>query len=387
MSLAEQGKAVIILSSEAPEVQKVCHHIYCMYQGEITARLKGEEATEDEIMSYATGSKRRPQILANVNTIKQPNPQTSTTKSRLSWLWSEYSVIIAFLVIFMAAAVMNPRFLDINNQLNILMQVSIIGIVALGMTVVMLSGGIDLSVGSVLVFVGVISVLAMNATGSIFVAILTALVVGSFAGFLNGLMVAKGRIASFIATLGMMAAARSIALYIAEGGSISGEVSGFTAIANSNLWIFDFPVIIFFVMTALVYVLMHKTRFGRYVYALGSNEKAALLSAIRVDRVKIGIYSLVGLLVSVAAIIETSRLNSISSSSSGVQYELDAIAAVIIGGTRMTGGRGKIMGTFFGVLILGILNNMMNLMNVSPHLQGFVKGLIIIIAVVFQKRE
>jgi ribose transport system permease protein len=331
--------------------------------------------------------KGRPKTLANVNTIKQPNQETSTTKSRLSWLWSEYSVIIAFLVIFIAASAMNPRFLDINNQLNILMQVSIIGIVALGMTVVMLSGGIDLSVGSVLVFVGVISVLAMNATGSIFVAIITALAVGSFAGFLNGLMVAKGRIASFIATLGMMAAARSIALYIAEGGSISGEVSGFTAIANSDLWIFDFPVIIFFVMTALMYVLMHKTRFGRYVYALGSNEKAALLSAIRVDRVKIGIYSLVGLLVSVAAIIETSRLNSISSSSSGVQYELDAIAAVIIGGTRMTGGRGKIMGTFFGVLILGILNNMMNLMNVSPHLQGFVKGLIIIIAVVFQKRE
>lgn len=331
--------------------------------------------------------KGRPKKLANVNTIKQPNPQTSTAKSRLSWLWSEYSVIIAFLVIFLAASIMSPRFLDINNQLNILMQVSIIGIVALGMTVVMLSGGIDLSVGSVLVFVGVISVLALNATGSIFVAIITALAVGSFAGFLNGLMVAKGRIASFIATLGMMAAARSIALYIAEGGSISGEVSGFTAIANSDLWIFDFPVIIFFVTTALMYVLMHKTRFGRYVYALGSNEKAALLSAIRVDRVKIGIYSLVGLLVSVAAIIETSRLNSISSSSSGVQYELDAIAAVIIGGTRMTGGRGKIMGTFFGVLILGILNNMMNLMNVSPHLQGFVKGLIIIIAVVFQKRE
>lgn len=331
--------------------------------------------------------KGRPIKLANVNTIKQPNQQTSTTKSRLSWLWSEYSVIIAFLVIFIAAAILNPRFLDMNNQLNILMQVSIIGIVALGMTVVMLSGGIDLSVGSVLVLVGVITVLALNATGSILVAILTALVVGSFAGFLNGLMVAKGRIASFIATLGMMAAARSIALYIAEGGSISGEVSSFTAIANSDLWIFDFPVIIFFAMTALVYILMHKTRFGRYVYALGSNEKAALLSAIRVDRVKMGVYTLVGLLVSVAAIIETSRLNSISSSSSGVQYELDAIAAVIIGGTRMTGGRGKIMGTFFGVLILGILNNMMNLMNVSPHLQGFVKGLIIIIAVVFQKRE
>lgn len=331
--------------------------------------------------------KGRPKKLANINIIKDHHQQTSTTKSRLSWLWSEYSVIIAFLIIFIAASIMSPRFLDINNQLNILMQVSIIGIVALGMTVVMLSGGIDLSVGSVLVLVGVITVLALNATGSILIAVLTAFLVGSFAGLLNGLMVAKGRIASFIATLGMMAAARSIALYIAEGGSISGEVSSFTAIANSDLWIFDYPVIIFFIMTALVYILMHKTRFGRYVYALGSNEKAALLSAIRVDRVKIGVYSLAGLLVSVAAIIETSRLNSISSSSSGVQYELDAIAAVIIGGTRMTGGRGKIMGTFFGVLILGILNNMMNLMNVSPHLQGFVKGLIIIIAVVFQKRE
>lgn len=329
--------------------------------------------------------KGRPKKLANI--VKEYNSHSSNIKNRLSWLWSEYSVIIAFLIIFIAASIVSPRFLDINNQLNILMQVSIIGIVALGMTVVMLSGGIDLSVGSVLVLVGVMTVLALNSTGSILVAIFTACVVGSFAGFLNGLMVAKGRIASFIATLGMMAAARSIALYTAEGGSVSGEVSGFTAIANSDLWLIDYPIIIFLIMTALVYILMHKTRFGRYVYAIGSNEKAALLSAIRVDRVKIGVYSLVGLLVSVAAIIETSRLNSISSSSSGVQYELDAIAAVIIGGTRMTGGKGKIIGTFFGVLILGILNNMMNLTNVSPHLQGFVKGLIIIIAVLFQKRE
>nr|WP_176466459.1 ABC transporter permease [Terribacillus saccharophilus] len=325
--------------------------------------------------------------LADTNSLKEQKPQISPIKGKLSWLWSEYSVIIAFIIIFIAASVLSPRFLDMNNQLNILMQVSIIGIVALGMTIVMLSGGIDLSVGSVLVLVGVVTVLALNATGSIWIAVLTAFIVGSIAGFLNGIMVAKGRIASFIATLGMMAAARSIALYIAEGGSISGEVSGFTAIANNNLWIFDYPIIIFLIMTVLVYILMHKTRFGRHVYAIGSNEKAALLSAIRVDRIKIGVYSLAGLLVSIAAIIETSRLNSISSSSSGVQYELDAIAAVIIGGTRMTGGRGKIIGTFFGVLILGILNNMMNLMNVSPHLQGFVKGLIIIIAVVFQKRE
>ncbi|ETP69783.1 hypothetical protein G159_05495 [Planococcus glaciei CHR43] len=324
--------------------------------------------------------------MANIDA-KEYKPHGSTAKSRFSWLWSEYSVIIAFVIIFIASSIMNPRFLEMNNQLNILMQVSIIGIIAMGMTVVMLSGGIDLSVGSVLALAGVISVLALNASGSILVGVFTALLVGSFAGFLNGLMVAKGRIASFIATLGMMAGARSIALYIADGGSVSGEVTGFTAIANSDFWIFDVPVLIFIAMTALVFILMHKTRFGRYVYALGSNEKAALLSAIRVDRIKIGVYTLIGMLVGVAAVIETSRLNSISSSSSGAQYELDAIAAVIIGGTRMTGGRGKIIGTLFGVLILGILNNMMNLMNVSPHLQGFVKGLIIIIAVVFQKRE
>ncbi|SET55480.1 monosaccharide ABC transporter membrane protein, CUT2 family [Oceanobacillus limi] len=322
--------------------------------------------------------------------LHEPSPQqqsSTTMKDRLNWLWSEYSVIIAFLIIFIVASMMSPRFLDLTNQLNILMHVSIIGIISLGMTIIMLSGGIDLSVGSVLALVGVLTVMAMNASGSIIIGLLTACIVGAFAGFLNGILIAKGKIASFIATLGMMAGARSIALYTANGGSISSEVDGFSAISNSKLGMIHYPVIIFIIMTVLVFILMHKTRFGRYVYAIGSNEKAALLSGIRVDRVKIGVYSLAGLLVSAAAIIETSRLNSISSSSSGMQYELDAIAAVIIGGTRMTGGRGKIIGTFFGVLILGILNNMMNLMNVSTHLQGFVKGLIIIIAVVFQKRE
>lgn len=332
--------------------------------------------------------KGRQLLLANIKLKENDSIEgKSNLRNHLAWLWSEYSVIIAFLVIFIASSIISPRFLDIQNQFNILMQVSIIGIISLGMTVVMISGGIDLSVGSVLALTGVMTVIALNASGSIFIAILVGFAIGTFAGFLNGLMVAKGKIASFIATLGMMAAARSIALYIANGGSISGEELAFTMIANSKLWIIQYPIIFFFIMTVFVYILMHKTRFGRYVYALGSNEKAALLSAIRVDRVKIGVYSLAGFLVSIAAIIETSRLNSISSSSSGMAYELDAIAAVIIGGTRMTGGRGKIIGTLFGVLILGILNNMMNLMDVSPHLQGFVKGLIIIVAVVFQKRE
>ncbi|SDI56622.1 ABC transporter permease [Natribacillus halophilus] len=307
--------------------------------------------------------------------------------SRLSWIWTEYSVIIAFLILFVVSSILSPRFLEFSNLMNILMQVSIIGVIALGMTMIMLSGGIDLSVGSVLALVGVFSVIALNASGSIFIAIITALAVGAFTGFLNGFMVAKLKIAAFIATLGMMAAARSIALYTSDGGSISGEVEGFSAISNSSIGAVQSPIFIFGLMAVLVFILLHQTRFGRYVYAIGSNEKGALLSGIRVDRIKMAVYTLAGMLVSVAAIIETSRLNSISSSSSGQLYELDAIAAVIIGGTRMTGGRGKVVGTLFGVLILGILNNMMNLMNVSPYLQGFVTGLVIIIAVVFQKRE
>lgn len=306
----------------------------------------------------------------------------------MNWLWSEYSVIIAFVVIVLFAVVVNGGdFASYNNLLNILRQVSIIGIISLGMSVVMLSGGIDLSVGAVLAFIGAITIIILNDTGSIPIALLTAIGAGAAIGFLNGIMITKGKIASFIATLGVMAAARSLGLYIANGGSIAGKVKGYTSIANNEFFGISYPIIIFLAVTVVIYVLLHKTKFGRYVYAIGSNERAALLSAIRVDRVKIGVYMLCSILVGLAAVIESSRLNSISSASSGLSYELDAIAAVIIGGTRMTGGRGKVIGTFFGILILGILNNTMNLIGVSPYLQGLVKGLIIIIAVLLQKKD
>jgi len=311
----------------------------------------------------------------------------SNLYTRLTWLWSEYSVVIAFLIIVVLASLLNNDFLSVSNVTNILRQVSIIGIISLGMTIVMISGGIDLSVGAALAFIGGTGVLTLNATGSISIAIIVAVLTGALIGLINGLLVTKGKIASFIATLGMMASARSLILYISHGGSVSGTVKEYTSIANSELFGISYPVYIFVILTILLFVLMHKTRFGRYVYAIGSNEKAALLSAIRVDRVKTSVYVLCSVLVSFAAIIESSRLNSVSSSSSGLSYELDAIAAVIIGGTRMTGGKGKIIGTFIGVLILGILNNMMNLMNVSPYLQGLVKGLIIIVAVLLQKKD
>jgi ribose transport system permease protein len=295
--------------------------------------------------------------------------------------------MIAFLVIFILASLLNSDFLTFTNLINIIRQVSIIGIISLGMTLVMLSGGIDLSVGSVLAFTGAITLLALNASESVLLSLLTAIAVSASIGLINGLLITKGKIASFIATLGMMAAARSLVLYIAQGGSISGKVESYTEIANGDLFGIAYPIYIFLVMTLLIFMIMHKTRFGRYIYAIGSNEKAALLSAISVNKVKIGVYMLCSMLVGVAAVIESSRLNSVSSASSGLSYELDAIAAVIIGGARMSGGRGKVIGTFFGVMILGILNNTMNLMNISPYLQGLVKGLIIIIAVLLQKKD
>ena len=314
--------------------------------------------------------------------------QNTRMVRNLYWLWSDYSVIFAFLAIIIMAVIVNGSdFASYNNLMNILRQVSIIGIISLGMTVVMLSGGIDLSVGAVLAFIGAITILALNKTGSVWVAVIAALAIGAGIGFLNGLLITKGRIASFIATLGAMAAARSLSLYIANGGSIAGDVQGYTSIANGKLFGVAFPIVFFLAITFVIYILMHHTKFGRYVYAIGSNEKAAILSAIRVDRVKIGVYMLCSALVGIAAIIESSRLNSISSASSGISYELDAIAAVIIGGTRMTGGRGKVVGTLFGVLILGVLNNTMNLIGVSPYLQGLVKGLIIIVAVLLQKKD
>ncbi len=301
--------------------------------------------------------------------------------------FSEHSILVVFFVIVLVAGLANGHFFTLGNIINILRQVSIIGTISLGMTIVILTGGIDLSVGSVLALVGGITLASLNLSGSIFLAIITALVSGGLIGLFNGLLIAKGKITPFIATLGVMASARSIILFALKGGSLSGNVDAYMDIAGTDFLGLAIPIYIFLILTVLVYILLKKTRSGRYFYALGSNERATLLSAINVDRVKLLAYSLCGVLVGVAAIIETSRLNSISASSSGHSYELDAIAAVIIGGTRMSGGKGSIIGTFLGVLILGVLNNTLNLMNISPYLQGLVKGIIIIVAVLMQKKK
>lgn len=314
--------------------------------------------------------------------------QTSLSpRQRIADLWNQYSVLIAFVLISVVASILSDNFLSPTNLLNIVRQASIIGIVALGQSIVILSGGFDLSVGAVLALVGSLGLRVLNGSQSLGLAVLVTIGAAVLVGAVNGLIIAKGKIAPFIVTLGMMATARSIVLYTTQGGSISGKLSSYTGIAGGQFLGISYPIYIFVLSVLLIFVVLRQTRFGRYIYAIGSNEKATLLSAIRVDRVKIGAYMLCSALVGVAAVIESSRLNSISSSSSGLSYELDSIAAVVIGGTRLSGGKGSIWGTFLGVLILAILNNIINLLNVSPYLQGLVKGVIIIVAVLLQKKE
>lgn len=303
------------------------------------------------------------------------------------FLWMEYSALFALILLIVVAGILNPRFLTSQNLINIVRQVSIIGIIAMGMTVIIISGGIDLSVGSVMALSGVTGMTVLNATGNIFLCIASTIIVAILSGFIIGMLVTKGKIAPFIATLGMMAVARSLAMFFIRGGNVVGQVKAYTVISRGTLFGLRYPIYVFIVVTIIIWAVMKKTRFGRHVYATGSNEKATLLSAINVDRVKIGVYVLGGLLVSVAAVMEGATLNAISSANSGHQYELDSIAMVIIGGTRLEGGRGNIFGTFVGVLLIGVLNNLLNLMNVSPFLQGTVKGLIIITAVLLQRRR
>lgn len=317
-------------------------------------------------------------------------PASATIKTygnRLTSFWSQYSYLIAFALVFLIACLTSDVFFTKTNLMNILYQVSIIGIIALGMSLVILIGGIDLSVGSVLAFCGTMILLTLNATHNIFLAVLAGLGMGAVIGLVNGVFITRAKIAPFIMTLGSMATFRSLALFLNKGGGITGTVMSYANIANGNLCGIAYPIYLFLVMTALVHLVTTKLPYGRHLYAIGSNEKAATLSAIAVSKIKISVYTLCGLLVGISAIIESSRLCSVSASSSGVSYELDAIAAVIIGGTSMSGGRGTIIGTFFGVLILGILNNILNLADVSPYLQGMVKGIIIIFAVLIQRKD
>ncbi|RRD63396.1 ABC transporter permease [Fretibacterium sp. OH1220_COT-178] len=290
---------------------------------------------------------------------------------------------------------MSPYFLKLQNLVNIVRQVSYTGIIGLGMTFVIISAGIDLSVGSVLAFTGAVVILTMNALLPMLqsevlvlaLGIIAGVSVGACAGAFNGLMITRGRIAPFIVTLGTMAIFRSLTLYIGDAGEIQSRNALYGSFGMGSVLGIPVPVIVFLGIALVLHLVLNNTRYGRYLCAVGSNQRVALFSAIDVDRIRFYAYTLTGALVGVSAVLLGSRFNAVSTSNMGLAFELDAIAAVIIGGTAMSGGRGTIWGTVWGGLILGIINNMMNMVGVSPYLQGTVKGLVIIVAVYVQRQK
>jgi ribose transport system permease protein len=268
----------------------------------------------------------------------------------------------------------------VSNLLNIAQQTSINAIVAAGMTFVIVSGGIDLSVGSIVALAGVALGAMLQGGQSPFIAIPGAIAVGTGCGFLNGLLVSVGGLPPFIATLGMMSVARGTALVFTEGRPVSGFDEGFRWLATGTAGFVPAPVLVMLVVYAVAHVVLTRTTFGRYVYAIGGNEEATRLSGVAVRFHKTAIYGVSGALSAVAAIVLTARLNS-AQPIAGMMYELDAIAATVIGGTSLSGGSGSLVGTLVGALIMGVLRNGLNLLGVSSFLQQIVIGGVIVGAV------
>jgi len=294
---------------------------------------------------------------------------------------------VTIFVMALATILKGGMFLQPQNIINILRNNSIVGIIAMGMTLVIISGGIDLSVGSALVIVGGIVITVTDNIGNIPLGIALGMLMGIAIGMVNAAIITKGRVPPFIATLGTMNICRSLGQFYMNGGGMSATKTAYRTVSNSSLLGIPLPIYYLVIVTLAVWFISQKTSLGRHIYAIGSNEKASRLSSINVTKVKVYTYALLGLCVAIAAVVESSRLNSINASSSGSGYELDAISAVVVGGTSMAGGRGSVIGTFFGVLILSVINNMMVLMGVPAFLVMAVKGAIVISAVILQRNR
>ena len=275
---------------------------------------------------------------------------------------------------------LTPHFLTVSNLLNVAEQAAIIAIVAVGMTFVIITGGIDLSVGSVLAFAGVVMADVLHRDVPLPVALAVALGTGLFCGLVNGALITVGRLPPFIATLGMMSVARGTALMFTEGRPVSGFSGGFRSLATGEVLGVPVSVVIMVGVYVVAHLVLTRTKLGRYTYAIGGNEEAALLSGVNVRAYKAAVYGISGMLSGLAAVILTARLNS-AQPIAGMMYELDAIAATVIGGTSLLGGEGTVVGTLIGALIMAVLRNGLNILGVSSFVQQVVIGSVIIAAV------
>lgn len=292
----------------------------------------------------------------------------------------QFGTLVGLFVLCAVLWALTPHFLTVSNLLNVAQQTSINAVIAVGLTFVIISGGIDLSVGSLVAFSGVVTASLLQRAVPVPLALLAGLMTGLACGLVNGLLITFGRLPPFIATLGIMSVARGGSLLYTDGRPVSGFGEEFRWIATGEILRVPVPVVIMIVVYVIAHFVLRRTPFGRYLFAMGGNEEAALLSGVRVRLHKTLVYGLCGLLSALAAVMLTARLNS-AQPIAGINYELDAIAATVIGGTSLLGGQGSVVGTLIGALIMGVLRNGLNLLGVSSFIQQVVIGAVIILAV------
>lgn len=305
--------------------------------------------------------------------------------------------LIALFLLCLVISILSDKFLTTNNLWNVLRQISVNICISVGMTLIVLMAGIDLSVGSVLAFTSAVCAgLLKNGIAiqsldlfigfTVLGSVLSSLIIGLLMGIFNGWVITKFSLPPFVATLAMLTIARGATMLYTQGIPISNLGSSFEFIGSGWLLGIPVPVWISTIMVLIVVFITKKTAFGRYIYAIGGNEKAAFLSGININNIKLAVYGIAGMLAAIGGILVTSRLNS-AQPNAGTSYELDSIAAVVIGGTSLSGGVGTVTGTVIGAVIIGVLNNGLVLLNVSPFWQQVVKGLVILLAVIIDKKS
>lgn len=308
------------------------------------------------------------------------------TKKILAFI-NKAKIIIIFLVMCIILSILAPSFLNGTNIINVIRQISIICIISMGSMLVIITGGIDLSPGSVAAVSGVAAALfGTRFDGPIWLVLLVGLLVGGACGLFNGIIVAKGKIPAFIVTLGMSEIARGVAYVISDGKPISGIPKGFRAIGRSSIAGVPVPIVIMVIILIVTYILTKKLIVGKHIFAVGGNQNAARVSGINVDRILILVYTYAGIMAGLGGLVLTARIST-GHPNSASGYELDAIAATVIGGTSLsTGGIGSVTGTLIGALIIGVLNNGLDILGVSAYYQQIAKGLIIIITVLMDRK-
>jgi len=317
------------------------------------------------------------------------NPVLKRTKSIVKTIWMEYSIIVVAVLLFVIAGIFTPRFVSIANILLILRQASIIGVIAMGMTYVIITGNIDLSSGHVVAVSGAVLIYLQGIPEMpLIVAILACFAVGTIIGLLNGVIVTKLRVPAFIVTLAIGITVRSVALHLVRGMALTGNrTPEFTAIYTGNTGFIPNPLLIWIVLALLLGGALKYTKFGSYIYAVGGNEIAAKYTGIAANKIKAIAFMITGFCAGLSAVLDFSRNAAINVTGAGHMYEFDAITAVVIGGTALSGGRGRVLNTFFGVIIISTVSNLMIMFGVSPYLAGMVRGVIILLAVLLQRRE